>query len=228
MTQRSCAFFDVDDTLIRIKSMFDFFQHWCDEELGNPLLYAQFSNYFAYARENGTPRTVLNRDYYRFFSGTEPDDLATAAQNWAKKRIGPDLFYPEAIDRLINLRNDGMLPVLVSGSFPELLQPIAVHLGVKEILSTKMQIGADGFYTGEIEPPQTIGQGKAEAIETFLKRRNVHPEDFWAFGDDLSDLPMLEFVGNPVVVGNGGELVKVAQRRNWPILEISEASTVSA
>jgi len=29
------AFFDVDDTLIRIKSMFDFYHFWCYEVLRN-------------------------------------------------------------------------------------------------------------------------------------------------------------------------------------------------
>jgi phosphoserine phosphatase len=99
-----------------------------------------------------------------------------------------------------------------------LLSPIAARLGVRHILATIMEV-VDGSYTGRIFPPQTIGRGKAEAIAGFLERAGVSPSCCHAYGDDISDLPMLSAVGWPVVVrGDNRALEELALNRGWPVL----------
>ena len=77
---------------------------------------------------------------------------------------------------------------------------------------------ADGRYTGEIRPPQCIGRGKAEAIARFLAATGVSAALCHAYGDDISDLPMLDSVGYPVVVRGSRDLEAQAMGRGWPVI----------
>jgi phosphoserine phosphatase len=76
----------------------------------------------------------------------------------------------------------------------------------------------DGHYTGVIHPPQTIGQGKADAVRDFLAKMGYAAADCHAYGDDISDLPMLDAVGHPVVVAGGRGLATHAASVGWPVL----------
>jgi phosphoserine phosphatase len=85
------------------------------------------------------------------------------------------------------------------------------------MLATRMEV-SDGVYTGEILAPQTIGLGKAEAIREFLRGTGARAEDCYAYGDDISDLPMLQEVGYPRVISGGRGLESCARKRGWPVM----------
>ena len=107
--------------------------------------------------------------------------------------------------------------VFVSGSFPAILKPVARVTKVRHILSTLMEVENE-CYTGRILTPQTIGAGKAEAIRIFLASVNGVAEHCYAYGDDISDLPMLQSVGKPTVVRGGRGLEQRAQELGWRII----------
>jgi HAD superfamily phosphoserine phosphatase-like hydrolase len=108
---------------------------------------------------------------------------------------------------------------MVSGSFPAVLTHLARRLGVRHLLATTLEV-ADGRYTGKILAPQTIGAGKALAIKQFLAGNGGHAEMCHAYGDDLSDLPMLEGVGHPTVVRGDPALEAHAKAMGWRILPV--------
>ena len=164
MNDDAYAFFDVDETIIQTKSMFAFFEYWCREWLQDADLLAAFNAHFEKSRAACTTREETNRAYYRFLSGVDPDKLAAAGERWAQHVIDAGAFHTVTVSRLKELSKQGVVPVFVSGSFKEVLGPIAKHLKVKHILATKMLIGSDGAFSGEIGTPQTIGAGKALSV----------------------------------------------------------------
>lgn len=216
MTPRRFAFFDVDDTLIDIKSMFDFFPFWCAES-GMPQLAARFESGFAHARAIGKTREELNRLYYRFFRGVSLAELRAMGNKWFVRRFrqGPSPYNDDTVARLKAHRADGVSPVFVSGSMLPLLQPIADDLDVAHCLCTQLLMDSRGVLTGEIGRPQTIGAGKAAALLSFLRMQGAQAKHCFAYGDDPSDVPMLEAVGHPVAVGHGAELLALAEKRGW-------------
>lgn len=218
---RRFAFFDVDDTLISIKSMFDFLPFWCNE-VGRPELARRFDTGFAQARAIGKPREALNRLYYRFFRGASPSDLEAVGAKWFMHRFrhGPSPYIDGTVARLKAHRSDGVRPVMVSGSMLPLLRPIADDLDVEHCLCTRLLLDDCGLLTGEIGDPQTIGQGKAVAMQAFMKTHRARAADCFAYGDDPSDIAMLEAVGTPVAVGSAAGLLAVAQQRGWACLSI--------
>lgn len=222
---RAYAFFDVDGTLINGKSMFAFHDYWYRDggESGATDHRQEYEDVSAILNSlvvSQTSRELINRRYYEFFAGRSVESVNKCAQSWAKQALKqPNFFIPKVVARLNALRADGVEPVFVSGSFMELLSPIAKALDVKYILASRLV--SDGKkYNGRILTPQTIGVGKALAIQAFLADQEVAADQCWAFGDDISDLPMLEAVGYPTVVFGDPELSVVAAIRKWPILNL--------
>lgn len=219
----SFAFFDVDDTLIRRKSMFDFFRFWALQWLDDAAVLEAFDRDFAARRLRGDTREALNRAYYSHFAGVRAQDLEAAGECWAQPylEVPENFFIASAVNELSRLKAEGIAPVFVSGSFYALLDPIARHLGVRHVLCAPLLFAPGGILTGEIGHPQTIGKGKAEAIELFLDDQGVDPALCFAFGDDVSDIDMLACVGNPVVVGTDTPLAQDRRTFAWSKISVA-------
>jgi len=222
LSEKAFAFFDVDDTLVTCKTMFSFQDFWFQSRypLDGAVHAERFNNRVAEFRSSGCPREDLNRFYYSTFAGRRPEDVAETARLWyQEQRSRSTAFYVNATISALKLhREQGREPVLVSGSMVDIIAPISEELGTKHVLATRLTI-VNGRYTGVIVPPQTIGVGKAVAIREFLSREGVDASKCWAYGDHSSDLPMLEAVGNPVLVSREDSMVKLAQERSWPLLD---------
>ncbi|MEH6633647.1 MAG: HAD-IB family hydrolase [Halopseudomonas aestusnigri] len=214
----SYAFFDVDDTLINVKSMFSFQNYWYSV-MPNPEEQDAFASEMGRLRDENAAWEILNRRYYSYFAGRTVPQVADCAEQWFQnlERTVDDLFHTAIIEKLEEHLHKGEVPVFISGSFPAVLIPSARRFGVKHILATTMEV-VEGRYTGEILPPQTIGAGKAEAVASFLAKTQVSAQVCYAYGDDISDLPMLEAVGHPFVVSGGRGLEDHARKVGWSVL----------
>ncbi len=213
------AFFDVDDTLVSIKTVFSFQNYWYKN---NPhdSRYADFEKEMCYLKLINASWEWANKRYYSYFSGRSVNKVEHYADQWFEyvSNKNKNLFHKNTVNELYRHQSQGVEAVFVSGSFSELLRPIAKHLCVKHILAIKLEkIG--GRYTGNILPPQTIGSGKAEAILGFLKKKNASAGLCYGYADDISDLQMLNAVGFPVVVSGGRGLTEYANKVGWKILQ---------
>ena len=220
---RAYAFFDVDDTVITIKSLLrfqEFWYRWVNDPTGRDLYADEMSELLA----QDAPWEYVNRRYYAYFAGRSVVNVQRCVELWfaeteqllqLKQR---SLFNAAVVERLNQHRMDNVEPVFVSGSFELLLQPIAQRLQVNHVLAIQQQV-VDGIFTGHILPPQTIGQGKVDAVREFLNTKNVDPAQCYAYGDDISDAPMLGSVGFPFVIRGGRRLEAYAVQRGWPVMD---------
>lgn len=215
--KKSAVFFDVDETLITIKSMFDFYDFWCRENNEYDKLESYMNN-FREEVSKGTPREQLNRDYYRQFTGVSYKDLEESGDKWFRGRLDAALFIDSTVTALKKHQDDNMFTVFISGSMHPILSPVAKYLGVIDILCTSLEFTDAGILTGEIGMPQTIGRGKKEALIQFCNQKKISAADCYAYGDDLSDIPMLKSVGNPVCVGKDTKLARHAISQCWPVI----------
>jgi HAD superfamily hydrolase (TIGR01490 family) len=170
--------------------------------------------------EEGQSREAINAAYYRIYQGWSCSDTDRLAAEWFRMLVKvPENFLSQPIQRLQRHRVDGCRPVLVSGSFTELLLPFADWLGGAEVLATRLERRA-GAYTGAILAPQMIGQGKAEAVRHYIAANCLNPDQCHAYGDHISDLPMLVCVGHPVVITGDPRLEQAAVQNKWEIITV--------
>lgn len=220
------AFFDVDNTLLNIKSMFAFQRYYLDEWLPRcptlvcaTLTYAEFERNFELLAANHD-RAALNRIFYESYAGHSQRGLADAARAWFAKLLahrGDGLWIQPALNLAATLKGSGFHLVAVSGSSHEILAPVLEQLHFDDCLATKLENDGDRL-TGKIVPPQMIGSGKAVAMQRWADQRDTQLKRCVGCGDHISDLQMLESVGSAWVVAGDPELESEALRRGWPIL----------
>lgn len=221
MSPQRFAFFDVDETLIDLKSMFSFRAFFHRQTLGPGLgrvAEDEAQQAILDLLAKGASRPEVNRQFYRALQGRSHASVCASARDWyAQQRHSPGFFVQPVLDRLRTHQAQGVAVVLVSGSCTEILAPLAQDLGVEHLLVTQLEL-LGGVFTGEVLGMPAIGEGKRLLVERFLQRMNADPTACFAYGDHLSDLPMLELVGHPVVVVRDEDLVSLAKSRRWPLL----------
>lgn len=208
------AFFDVDETLINLKSMFHFYDYWCNEKGLNPQR-EEYTRRFKQDVQEGKRRELLNQEYYQQFINVSLAELVIFGQRWFLTCLNESHFIESGLSALRQHQQRGDTVVFVSGSMQPILQPIADCLAVEHLLCAPLIINERGYLTGGIGTPQTIGNGKKEALLAFCQQQGLQPAHCYAYGDDISDVPMLEATGHPVCVGENPALLNYAQLRGW-------------
>jgi HAD superfamily hydrolase (TIGR01490 family) len=205
------AFCDVDETLIDGKSMFDFLHFYLAAEQG-----AEGERRAELTRRElteltaaGAPREQANRAYYGVWKGADAAAVRRAGERWWALRSAQAGFLIAATEsELSRRRADGATIVLVSGSFPAVLEPIARHVGAARVLCTRPEVAA-GVFTGLVEGAPMIGEAKRDAVRAVLRADPAaDPARCFGYGDHHSDLPMLAEIGRPVVVGGDDVLLR--------------------
>ena len=104
--------------------------------------------------------------------------------------------YQEALDLIAEHQAAGRRIYIVSSSPEEVVRPLARHFGVSGVIATRAQVGPDNRYTGELEF-YAYGQQKADAIRALADRDDIDLAGCYAYTDSITDVPMLEAVGQP-------------------------------
>ena len=105
------------------------------------------------------------------------------------------------------LRNNGWEPIIISGGFTQVIEPVAQKLGITTIHAVNLYFYPEGNYLGyEQEAPTARNGGKPEIIQEHL---STYPSDVSVMvGDGISDLETKEMV--TLFVGYGGVVAREA------------------
>lgn len=123
--------------------------------------------------------------------------------------------YQEALDLIDYHRAAGRRIYIVSSTPEEVVRPLAGHFGVTDIVATRAEV-VDGKYTGELAF-YCFGEAKANAISELAESDGLDLGGSFAYSDSMTDIAMLEAVGNPVAVNPDRELRREAEQRGWQI-----------
>ena len=129
-----------------------------------------------------------------------------------------DRLDPEVVARIQEHRELGHRLVLLTATLRQVVIPLLEHLGFHDILSNELKY-RDGTIIGGFVEPLCYGEGKVVHAKKFMERVECRFEDAYFYSDSITDLPMLEAVGHPVVVNPDSQLLKIAEGRGWPGME---------
>ncbi len=200
--RKKAAFFDVDGTIISTKSLISFAQYLEKTDTQEIKLHSMslFLEKLYVKFDEQVPRYELNRHYFSIYKGLSKSAIERAAKKWFLGMEQTNKFYiQKSISEMMRLKIEGYTIVLVTGSFLPLLQPLNERFEIDDILNTTLEC-IDDNYTGELIGNPCIGENKRARILQYALENNVDLANSWAFGDDESDLPMLQSVGNGVKV----------------------------
>ena len=210
------AIFDVDGTLVgsNVVSYYAWLRMRELSPIMRPLWLAAFLPKIPYYWAlDKVSRTHFNRAFYKNYRGWKPSRA---------RQLGKDSFagftleriYPGALERLLEHKDAGHRVVLLSGALDFLLEPFEDL--VDDVLSASLE-EEDGVYTGELNGTPVAGDARARMLASFARRRRLDLSRSYAYADSISDLPMMEAVGNPVAVNPDRRLEAAAEERGWKI-----------
>lgn len=150
-------------------------------------------------------------------AGIPQADIIHLADAIVPKVVGR--VIPESAELLREAQDAGHDRIVVSASPIELVGRISDALGLEGAVATRSELD-NGCYTGRLAGEFCYGHGKVIEIEKLSAERGYDLTRSWAYSDSISDLPMMERVGNAVAVNPDKELRRLAGERGWRIVEI--------
>jgi HAD superfamily hydrolase (TIGR01490 family) len=207
------AFFDLDGTLLPAPSLEWRFIAWLlgrDEITGRNL--ARWLD--RCAKKIFRDRTGAIEGNKLYLAGL-PTSLA---KEWARSLVwNPPAFCTDGIARIPWHYAQGHRVILVSGTLAPLAREIASHLPCPvEICATELD-ALDGLWTGWLAGEHMSGWAKARAAIAQAAHRRLDLSRSFAYGNDASDIPLLELAGHRLAVNPTAILLRAARRRGWPI-----------
>jgi HAD superfamily hydrolase (TIGR01490 family) len=219
------ALFDLDGTLIAKDS---------DHAFGDFLVEIGWADGAAFKRENdffyrqylaGT----LDIDAYVEFATRPWRNRTPAEQRDAVARFMREQMQPAigaAARALVRQHLDAGDRVAIATSTNEFItRPIADAFGVATLIATQLERDATGRVTGRISGVPALRDGKVTRVQQWLQAEGLRLADFDAsvfYSDSTNDLPLLEFVSEPVATNPGAALEAIALERGWRILRLFE------
>ena len=97
-----------------------------------------------------------------------------------------------------------------------LAEPLARHLGVKHLVYTRLEV-EDGRFTGRVIEPICFGEGKVYWLQQFIEDEGIELSKSYFYTDSITDMPLLDLVGHPMVVNPDPILYRMAVRRHWSV-----------
>lgn len=212
------AFFDFDDTLCRGDSILPYLLY-CIRRGYSPRaqLFRAFYGYIRWrlSPDRATHAKNLTLSYIRGHTQAEMDDLA---RDFFRMKLAKR-FLPGARAELGKLRAEGFRIVVVTASAEVYMRLLPEFLPVDDVIATRCPLDAEGRYTGDVGE-NCKGDEKPRRIQAWLEERGLTAD--WpacrAYGDSLSDAPMLAMTGCPVLVDPKKPLIRRmpdAQRVHW-------------
>jgi HAD superfamily hydrolase (TIGR01490 family) len=216
------ALFDLDHTLLPIDSDYSWGQFtldigWCDP--GH--FKARNDEFFAHYQAG----TLDVHEYVRFATEAirlRGETAALAARERFLAEVIRPAIRPEALALVDKHRAAGEQVVIVTATNEFVTRPIADLFGVQELVAVKLERGADGWITGEIDGIPSMRDGKVRRMDAWLAGRGLSWDavDATFYSDSMNDLPLLERVRHPVATNPDQRLRALAQARGWPLLDL--------
>lgn len=212
---RVAALFDMDKTIIAENSASLYMQHRYEQgEVSGWDLAKGLGAYLRY-KVGILDIQAWTKSMMIEFKGREEEELARQGRRLFGALVR-NTIYPEA-ERLIQEHHDrGHAVAIVSGATRYIVEPMADFLGVKHSLYTRLEV-EDGLLTGRVLEPLCFDEGKIYWIQQFIEEQGIDLARSYFYTDSVTDLPLLELVGHPVVTNPDPLLYRTAVRRRWPV-----------
>ncbi len=168
-----------------------------------------------FLRAERRDRGEFLRRFYRQYAGAD----AEAVRRLAAERVGELLLHrlsSAAVRRIRRHRSAGHRVVFITGSLDFVIEPLASLTDV--LVAARLQEKA-GRFTGDLDRPPLVGEARASWMRTYAAEVGADLDASYAYADSMSDLPLLETVGNAVAVNPDMSLTRIARARKWPIEE---------
>ena len=156
---------------------------------------------------------AMQQYIYTFKDSTRSEILSFFKE--LSKEIAKDLYTP-LIDKVKRFKAEGIYTMVISGAYTELLEAVFGDK-VDHVIGTEITYKDDYIDTSV---PLTHMQSSHKVTEIYghLEGTHIDWESSYAFSDSITDLDMLNLVGNAYVIQPDPALRAHAEKQRWEII----------
>jgi len=131
--------------------------------------------------------------------------------------VDPLPLFAEGVERIFWHLAQEHRVFLVSGTLAPLARVTAkCFRDAVGVCATELE-ARDGYWTGRLVGEQLSGVAKAHAIIDLARKDDLSLAHSYAYGNDLTDGPMLSTVGHAVAVNPSRPLARLAGNQGWQV-----------
>ncbi|HJL19018.1 MAG TPA: HAD family hydrolase [Sandaracinaceae bacterium LLY-WYZ-13_1] len=209
------AFFDLDKTLVRVNTG-PLYVRWRIRRRQMSLADLARVSWWSLEYTLGVlDADAVSRAAASTLAGVQEATFRAECAEWVLEEVLPQVT-DVARAELSRRREEGFVCALLTGTSPYVAEPVAEALGVEHVLCSRVRV-REGRFTGELEPPLCYGPGKVARARRWAGTHGADLSRSVFYTDSVTDLPMLEAVGEPRVVNPDPRLERVARRRGWTV-----------
>lgn len=222
MKEVRVAIFDFDGTLYEEETFRVLMKHLKD----HPIYHTRFNKFFRWMlpRYIGYKMKVYPAPrmkersmqvYLEAIDDMSKEDMIIFFEEVAEKM--QNNFNPHVVDKLNKHVEDDVYVMVVSGAYTPLLNAALNGLHIDNLIGSEIP-----FKKESVDKDKPIyhinGTRKNDKIHEALAGKDIDWSNSFAYADSLSDLSVLELVGNPVAVQPENSLNAIAEERGWDII----------
>lgn len=216
------AIFDLDNTLIAGDSDHLWGEFLIEQGLVDPKAYKIQNDQFYqdYKKSCLDIRAYLNFALSPLAKYSQ-QKLADLHRQFMADKIQP-IILPAAM-ALINqhrAKNHTLLIITATNRF--VTGPIAKKLGIDHLLASEAE-RVDGAYTGQTTGTPCYQEGKVTRLEQWLADTGHSIQGSYFYSDSANDIPLLDYVSNPVAVDPDERLRHYAKEKGFAIISLRQS-----
>ena len=225
--QRHIALFDLDNTLLKGDSDFEWAQFLISKGVVDPEIQAVKNAQFYADYKAGTLDIHAFLDFQ--LAPLARHDRALL-DDWHAEfmhtRIQPIMLdnARALVNRHLELNH---LCAIVTATNSFVTGDIARAFGIPHLIATIPGV-VNGQFTGKPVGTPSFQQGKITRVEAWLASIGLWQGSFsrrWFYSDSHNDLPLLEWSTNPVAVDADETLTAKATAQGWPVITLRDSSS---
>ncbi len=225
MSQRIAAFFDLDGTVVSTSTAVLYVKYLRARPKGKtPFDRMPFSAlvktlwYQVLYNANRIDIERVARESVAPLAGHAEREMIDLCRRWfgemVERFIRPEM--PALIAAHVRAGHD---VCILTASTPYVTVPLCERLGIPHWLASRLEV-RNGVFTGEFVAPLCYGAWKIDHAKAWAAPRGIDLARSWFYTDSITDLPMCEAVGTPVLVNPDRKLRRVGKKRGWSILDL--------
>jgi HAD superfamily hydrolase (TIGR01490 family) len=152
----------------------------------------------------------------RTFEGMHETVLSARCDDWFRRFVETHVC-DRGREAVMRHKEQGDVVAIVTGASRYAARPLARRLGIDHLITSELEVGADGRFTGKIVEPLCYGRGKIARTEKLAAELGFDLRESTFYSDSFTDLPLLEHVREPVVINPDPRLARLAKRRGWRV-----------
>lgn len=208
MEKVAFAFFDFDDTIARGDSIVPYMLYCMQRGMTSAAHVARSALKFISAKLGRCTVEEAKRFALSFLAGQRSEDVeAVAHAFWREKLLGR--CYADALREMERCRAEGKQVLVVSASITAYMDLLPAYLPADGVIATVTGVDPDGRYNGLLGE-NCRGLQKPLRIAEYIAANSVVVDyaSTCAYGDSMSDIPMLSQGAHKTLVNPGAKLRK--------------------